>query len=87
MGIGGAMDLSSGCRRVMVLTTHRTKKDQAKLVKDCSFPLTAVGVVATVITDLGVFDIDDGAFVVRELAPLVTADEVRDKTSAPVRFP
>ncbi len=87
MGIGGAMDLSSGCRRVIVLTTHRTKKDQAKLVQECSFPLTAVGVVATVITDLGVFDIDDGAFVVRELAPSVTADEVRDKTSASVRFP
>ena len=46
MGIGGAMDLSSGCRRVLVLTKHRTKKDEPKLVSSCSYPLTARGVVS-----------------------------------------
>ena len=58
MGIGGAMDLSSGCKRVLVLTTHLTKKGDAKLVSSCSFPLTAQGVVSRIITDLAVIDVD-----------------------------
>lgn len=84
MGIGGAMDLAAGSKRILVLTMHVTKKDQPKLLRECSFPLTAQGVVDRVITDLGVFDCAGEAFRVVELAPGVQLDEVRAKTDAPL---
>ncbi|MCP4444501.1 MAG: 3-oxoacid CoA-transferase subunit B, partial [Myxococcales bacterium] len=56
MGIGGAMDLSSGCQHVIALATHQSKAGESKLVTECSFPLTARGVVTRVITDLAVLD-------------------------------
>jgi 3-oxoacid CoA-transferase subunit B len=88
MGIGGAMDLASGCRRVLVMTQHRTKDGAAKLVDGCTYPLTARGVVARVVTDLGVFDpTPTGRFRVVELAPGVGLDEVRAATGAPVDAP
>jgi 3-oxoacid CoA-transferase subunit B len=83
-GMGGAMDLVHGARRVLVIMEHVTKKGGAKLVESCSLPLTGRGVVSRVITDLAVVDITPGGFVLRELAPGVTADEVRDKTDAPL---
>jgi 3-oxoacid CoA-transferase subunit B len=83
-GMGGAMDLVHGARRVLVIMEHVTKKGGAKLVESCSLPLTGRGVVSRVITDLAVVDIGHGGFVLRELAPGVTADEVRDKTDAPL---
>lgn len=76
MGIGGAMDLAAGARRVVVLTRHRAKDGQPKLVDRCTYPLTALGVVARVITDLGVFDVADGRFHVVELAPGVDRGEL-----------
>jgi 3-oxoacid CoA-transferase subunit B len=88
MGVGGAMDLASGCRRVVVMMQHSTKEGGHKLVARCDYPLTALGVVARVITDLGVFDPlgrgGDGAagFRVVELAPGVTRDEVVALTGA-----
>jgi 3-oxoacid CoA-transferase subunit B len=85
MGIGGAMDLSSGCRRVIALMSHRSKKGEAKLVRQCSFPLTAVGVVSRVITELAVLEIAGGAFEVVELAAGVSLEEVREATDADVR--
>ena len=84
MGIGGAMDLAAGAKRILVLTTHLTKKGQPKLVAECDFPLTAKGVVSRVISDLGTFDTSTEGFRLVELAPGVTLDEVREKTGADV---
>lgn len=84
MGIGGAMDLSNGCKRLVVLMTHRTRKDEAKLVAECSYPLTAVGVVDRVITNLCVLDITEGGFRLVECAPGVTRADVEAATDAPV---
>jgi len=86
MGIGGAMDLASGCRRIVVMMQHATKEGEHKLVPACTYPLTATGVVGRVITELGVFDpiASDGAFRVIELAPGVSLDLVRKRTGAPV---
>jgi 3-oxoacid CoA-transferase subunit B len=85
MGIGGAMDLATGCRRVIVLMTHRTRDDEPKLVRECSYPLTAVGVVTRVITDLAVLDVTERGFALVECAPDVSRDEVEAATGAPVR--
>jgi 3-oxoacid CoA-transferase subunit B len=74
MGIGGAMDLASGCRRVIVLMQHFTKKGESKLVAKCNYPLTATHVVSRVITELGVFDPAGDHFRVIELAPGVSRD-------------
>ena len=84
MGIGGAMDLAAGSRRILVLTTHTTKEGEPKLVATCDYPLTASKVVQRVITELGVFDCAGDRFRVVELAPGVTLDEVRAQTGAPV---
>ncbi len=84
MGIGGAMDLASGCANVVVLMTHRTRDDQAKLVGACTYPLTAQGVVRRVITDLAVLDPTPAGFSLIECAPGVTAEQVRDLTDGVV---
>ncbi|MEM1415306.1 MAG: 3-oxoacid CoA-transferase subunit B [Myxococcota bacterium] len=84
MGIGGAMDLAAGARRILALTDHVTKKGKPKLVAACSFPLTAAGVVNRVMTDLAVLDCAGEGFRVVELAPGVSLDEVREKTAAPL---
>ncbi|MEM9862497.1 MAG: CoA-transferase, partial [Myxococcota bacterium] len=84
MGIGGAMDLAAGAQRILVLTTHVTKKGAPKLVESCNFPITALGVVSRIITDLAVIDVRDGTFHLVECAPGVDAAEVREKTGAPV---
>jgi len=83
-GMGGAMDLAAGAKRVLVLCTHVDKQGAPKLVAECTLPLTARGVVTRVITELGVLDISDGAFVLVETAPDITIDEVRRATGAPV---
>ena len=80
-GMGGAMDLVAGVKRVVVLMEH-TAKDEPKLLHRCTLPLTGAGVVDMVITDLGVFTIDHGGMTLVELAPAVTLDEVRRKTEA-----
>jgi 3-oxoacid CoA-transferase subunit B len=85
MGIGGAMDLASGARRIIVMMQHATKEGEHKLVGACSYPLTAKGVVSRVITELGVFDPrPDGSFAVVELAPGVTRESAAAKTGAPL---
>ena len=85
MGIGGAMDLANGCQRLVALMTHRTRENEAKLVAECSYPLTAVGVVDRVITDLCVMDITEDGFKLVECAPGVTRGDVEAATDAPVR--
>ncbi|MFW6050035.1 MAG: 3-oxoacid CoA-transferase subunit B [Myxococcota bacterium] len=84
MGIGGAMDLAAGSRRILVLTSHRTKNDEPKLVAECTYPLTARGVVDRVITDLAVLDPSPEGFQLVECAPGVTPEQVRAGTGAPV---
>lgn len=83
-GMGGAMDLVSGARRVIVLMEHRTREGEPKLVERCDLPLTGKGVVDRVITDLGVVDVAASGFRVAELAPDVTIDELTDATGAPL---
>ena len=84
-GMGGAMDLVAGVKRVVVVMEHVEKSGAPKLVNACSLPLTGKGVVDLVVTDLGVFDVARGKapLTLLELAPGVTVDEVRAKTEAP----
>ena len=81
-GMGGAMDLVAGVRRVVVVMEHTEKSGAPKLVKRCSLPLTGAGVVDLLITDLGVFELAAGKVRVTELAAGVTLDELRAKTEA-----
>jgi len=83
-GMGGAMDLVAGVRRVVVVMDHVEKSGAPKLLKECTLPLTGAGVVDLLITDLGVFDIDrrGGGVRLTELAPGVGVDEVTAKTEA-----
>ena len=82
-GMGGAMDLVAGVKKVVVIMEH-TAKDEPKLLHKCNLPLTGAGVVDMVITDLGVFNIDrkKGGMTLTELAPGVTVDEITKKTEA-----
>ncbi|MEL6348581.1 MAG: 3-oxoacid CoA-transferase subunit B [Myxococcota bacterium] len=84
MGIGGAMDLAAGAKRVVVLTRHLTRTGAPKLLARCNYPLTATAVVERVITDLGVFDTAGDAFRLVELAPGVRLEQVRQATGAPI---
>ena len=81
-GMGGAMDLVAGVGRVVVITDHTNKRGEAKLLKECTLPLTGQKVVDRIITDLSVFDVVPGGLKVVELAPEVTMDEVKAKTEA-----
>jgi len=85
-GMGGAMDLVSGVRRVIVLMEHNTPDGSAKLLRNCTLPLTGTGVVERVITDLCVLDVTASCFEVIELAAGVTREEIQRRTEASVRF-
>jgi 3-oxoacid CoA-transferase subunit B len=83
-GMGGAMDIVIGARRVVVLMEHVARDGRSKLVERCSLPLTGRAVVHRVITELAVLDVEPSGFVLREVAPGVTVDDVRRATAAPL---
>jgi 3-oxoacid CoA-transferase subunit B len=81
-GMGGAMDLVAGVKRVIVVMEHAAKDGTPKLLKRCDLPLTGAGVVDMVISELGVFTIDEGGMTLIEIAPGVSLDEIKQKTAA-----
>jgi len=81
-GMGGAMDLVAGVKKVLVIMEHNSKDGGAKLVRECTLPLTGKNVVHQVITELGEFTIDAGGLTLIALAPEVSVEEIRAKTEA-----
>ena len=86
-GMGGAMDLVAGSRRVMVMMTHTSKGGRPKILPECTLPLTGIGVVEQIITDLAFLELRDGRFHLVERAPDVTVAEILEKTAAEIVVP
>jgi 3-oxoacid CoA-transferase subunit B len=84
-GIGGAMDLAAGGARVVVVTYHTTRRGDPKLVERCTYPLTALGCVREIVTDLAYITVEPDGFVLREVAPGIDVSVVRRSTGAPLR--
>ncbi|MBR0668777.1 3-oxoacid CoA-transferase subunit B [Roseomonas hellenica] len=86
--VGGAMDLAAGAKRLWVMMEHTTKDGRPKLVERCGYPLTAPGAVSRIYTNLGIFEVVKGqGFVVREMAPGVSFEELQAKSGAKLHRP
>jgi 3-oxoacid CoA-transferase B subunit len=83
-GIGGAMDIAAGAKTLIVCMEHTTKDGAPKIVKQCTYPLTGLACVDTIVTDLAVIDVKPEGLVLREVAPGWTAEEVQTVTGAPL---
>ncbi|KAA0910616.1 3-oxoacid CoA-transferase subunit B [Pusillimonas sp. ANT_WB101] len=83
--IGGAMDLAVGARQVLVMLSHTSKSGEPKLVSQCSYPLTGVGVVNTIYTDLAIVDVDNGSFIARAIVEGLSLQQLQEKTGAPLQ--
>jgi 3-oxoacid CoA-transferase B subunit len=81
-GIGGAMDISAGAKKLIVCMEHNTKDGAPKIVKQCTYPLTGIECTDTIVTDLAVIDVTGEGLVLREVAPGWTAEEVQSLTDA-----
>jgi 3-oxoadipate CoA-transferase beta subunit len=80
------MDLAAGARRVWVLMDHQTKSGESRLVRRCTYPLTALGVVKRIYTNLAVLDVTPDGFTVREMVERLTLDALQKVTDAPLRM-
>lgn len=84
-GIGGAMDIAAGAKRLIICMEHVTKDGAPKIVRQCTYPLTALACVDTIVTDLAVIDVTPEGLLLREIAPGWSAEEVQNLTGAPLR--
>ncbi len=83
-GMGGGMDLAAGCARILVMMLHTTKEGAARIVRKCSFPLTANSCVSKIFTDVAVIEVTKSGLILKEAAPGWTAEEVQAITEAPL---